>query len=99
IEKAVKLLGIKTESLQVAVLIVAETKQKAASTLKAVSELIGGERDDSVLELTNRKIRGIKRLFGISGLELEAKLGKEGFEKGGLIDLVIEHMALLATQR
>ncbi|NIR87949.1 hypothetical protein GWO13_10525 [Candidatus Bathyarchaeota archaeon] len=98
IEKAVKLLGIKPESLQVAVLIVAETEQRAASTLEAVSKLIGGERDDSVLELTNRKVKGIKRLFGISDLELEAKLGKEDFEKEALIDLVIEHMALLATQ-
>jgi len=99
IEKAVKLLGIKPESSQVAVLIVAETKQRAASALKAVSNLMIGERDDSVLELTNGKIKGIKGLFGISDLELEAKLEKEGFEKETLIDLVIEHMALLATQR
>jgi hypothetical protein len=58
-----------------------------------------GERDDSVLELTNGKVKGVKGLFGISDLELEAKLEKEGFEKEALIDLVIEHMALLATQR
>jgi len=99
IEKAVKLLGIKPESSQVAVLIVAETKQKAASALKAVSNLMIGERDDTILELTSGKVKGIKRLFGISDLELEAKLEKEGFEKEALIDLVIEHMALLATQR
>lgn len=99
IEKAVKLLGIKPESSQVAVLIVAETKRKAASTLKAVSKLMMDERDDSVLELTNGKVKGIKGLFGISDLELEAKLEKKGFEKEALIDLVIEHMALLATQR
>lgn len=99
IEKAVKLLGIKPKSSQVAVLIVAETKQRAASTLKAVSKLMMGERDDSVLELTNGKVKGIKGLFGISDLELKAKLEKEGFEREALIDLVIEHMALLATQR
>jgi KEOPS complex subunit Cgi121 len=99
IEKAVELLGIKPELSQVAVLIVAETKQRAASTLKAVSRLMMGERDDSVLELTDGKVKGIKGFFGISDLELEAKLEKEGFEKEALIDLVIEHMALLATQR
>jgi KEOPS complex subunit Cgi121 len=99
IEKAVELLGIKPDSSQVAVLIVAETKQRAVSTLKVVSKLMMGERDDSVLELTNGKVKGVKGLFGISDLELEVKLEKEGFEKEALIDLVIEHMALLATQR
>jgi KEOPS complex subunit Cgi121 len=99
IEKAVELLGIKPDSSQAAVFIVAETKQRAASTLKVVSRLMMGERDDSVLELTNGKVKGIKELFGISDLEMEAKLEKEGFEKEALIDLVIEHMALLATQR
>lgn len=99
IEKAVELLGIKPESSQVAVLILTETKQRGASTLKAVSGLMMGERDDSVLELTNGKVKGIKGLFGISDLELEAKLKREGLEKEALIDLVVEHMALLATQR
>jgi len=99
IEKAVELLGIKPESSEVAVLIVAETEQGATSMLKAVSQLMIGERDDSVLGLNSGKFKGIKGLFGISNLELEAKLEKEGFEKEALIDLVIEHMALLATQR
>jgi len=98
IEKAVKLLGIKTDSSQVAVLIMAETKQRVVSTLRAISELMIGERDDSVLELTDGKVKGVMELFDISDLELEAKLEKEGFEKEALIDLVIEHMALLATQ-
>jgi len=98
IEKAVELIGIKPESPQVAVLVVAETEQKVASTLNAVSELVTGERDDSVLELTNGKVKGIRELFGISDLELEAKLEK-GLKKEALIDLVIEHMALLTTQR
>ncbi len=99
IEKAVKLLGIKPESSQVAVLIVAETNQRTASALDVVSKLIMGKRDDSIIELTNGKVKGIKELFGISDLELRAKLEKEGFEKEALINLVIEHMALLATQR
>lgn len=99
INKAVELLGIKPESLQVAVLVIAETRQKTATTLETVSELMLGERDDSVIELTSEKVNGVKRLFGISNLELGAKLEKKGFEKEALIDLVIEHVALLATQR
>jgi len=99
INKAVELLGIKPESSRVAVLVIAETRQKTGSILETVSELMSGERDDSIIELTSEKVNGIKRLFGISDLELEAKLEKKSFEKESLIDLVIEHVALLATQR
>ena len=99
INKAVELLGIKPESSQVVVLVIAKTRQKIVTILETVSELISDERDDSVIELTSEKVNGVKRLFGISNLELEAKLEKKGFEKEALIDLVIEHGALLATQR
>ncbi len=99
ISKAVDLLGIKPESPHVAVLVIAETRQGVNAALEIVSQLMSGERDDSVLELTDEKVEDIRRLFGISDLELEAKLEKKGLEKEALIDLVIEHMALLVTQR
>lgn len=99
IKKAVELLGIKNDSSQLAVLIIAETEQKAALTLDIVSRLVLGERDDGVLELTDEKIAGVKSLFNISSLEIEAKLKEKGFEKEALVDLVVEHVALLATQR
>jgi KEOPS complex subunit Cgi121 len=98
IRKAVDMLGIKPDSSHVAVLVIAETKQEADITLEAISKLISGKRDDHILELTDEKFEGIKRLFGISDLEIEAKLKKEGLEKEALVDLVIEHVALLATQ-
>jgi len=99
ISKAVDLLGIKLESLHVAVLVIAETKQGANTALEIVSQLMPGECDDSVLELIDEKVEDIRRLFGISDLELEAKLEKKGLEKEALIDLVIEHVALLVTRR
>jgi len=98
IRKAVDMLGIKPDSSQVAVLVIAETKQGADIALEAVSKLISGERDDHVLGLTDEKFEGVKRLFGVSDLEIEAKLKKEGLEREALVDLVIEHVALLATQ-
>jgi KEOPS complex subunit Cgi121 len=98
ITKAVDMLGIKPDSPQVAVLVIAETKQGADIALEAVSKLISGERDDHVLELTDEKFEGVKRLFRISDLEIEAKLKKEGLEREALVDLVIEHVALLATE-
>ena len=99
INKAVDLLGITSESHHVAILVIADAKRGASEALKTVSQLVSGELDDSILELTEEKVEGIRRLFGISDLELEAKSEKKGFEKKALVDLVIEHVALLATQR
>jgi len=99
IRKAVELLGIKPESSQIATLIIAETQQRASEALERVSEFLNCERDDSVVELTNEKFESIKKLFGISHLEFKSKLTRKGLERPALIDLVIEHMALLATKR
>jgi len=99
IKKAVELLGIKPSSSNVAVLVLAETESKVNKTLETVSHLMLGEQDDSVLELTNEKFDGIRKLFGISESELNAKLEMAGMERKALTDLVIEHVALLAIQR
>jgi len=99
IDKAIGLLGMKSESRHLAVLIIANTLKEAESALKSLSELVSGECDDSVLELTDEKAGGIRRLFEISDLELKSKLSREKFEKEALVELVIEHMALLATRR
>ena len=98
IRKAVNLLGVKKDSSKVAVLIIAENRQRMDDCLEVVSRLVPGERDDTVLELTDEKIGDTKRLFDISDLEIEAKLRRKGLEKEALADLVIEHVALLATQ-
>ena len=99
INNAIDLLGIKSNSRQVAVVIIADSQGKGSAILEAVSKLLPGKRDDSVIELVSKKNRGLKRLFGISNLELEAETQKEGAEVQALLDLIIEHMALLATER
>ena len=98
ISKAVKMLGIKQESSEVAALIMTENGPKKADYVRLVTDIISGERDDNVLELTDRKIGNIRKLFEISDLEFEAKLEKAGKEKEALTDLVIERMALLGTK-
>jgi KEOPS complex subunit Cgi121 len=98
IKKAVKMLGIKQDSSEVAALIITENRHKKSDYLRLVTKTVPGERDDSVLELTDKKIGNIKKLFGISDIEFEAKLEKEGLEKEALTDLVIERMALLSTK-
>ncbi len=99
ISKAIDLLGIKAESSQIAVLVIAKTLKEAKSALEIVSKLVSGECDDNILELTDDKIKCIRKLFDISDLELESKLKRKGFEREALVDLVIEHGALLVTQR
>jgi len=99
IKKAVELLGINAESSEVAVLVIAETEAKVRETLEVISSFVLGIRDDNVIELSNEKFERIRELFGISDLELEAKLEKKGFEKEALVNLVMEHMALLAIER
>jgi len=99
IKEAVRLMGIKPNTSRVAVLVLAETPTQTSAVLKVVSKLLGGRRDDSVIDLTDDKAAGLKRLFRISNVELEAKTERKGAEKQALADLVIEHMALLVTQR
>lgn len=98
IKKAVQMLGIKEDSSELAVLIMTEKGHEKLDCLSQVTEMVPGERDDTVLELTDKKVKKIKKVFSISDLEVEAKLKKEGLEKEALTDLVIERMALLVTK-
>jgi KEOPS complex subunit Cgi121 len=98
ISSALKLIGIKGGSSRVAVVVLADGEEETKWTLREVSVLIGGKRDDGVLELSDEKLPRVMRLFGISDAELGTRL-EDGGEKKALSDLVIEHVALLAVQR
>jgi tRNA threonylcarbamoyladenosine modification (KEOPS) complex Cgi121 subunit len=99
IKEAFRLMGIQPNTRKVAAVILARTQEQSSKKLRAVSQLIGAQRDDSVIDLVDEKQEGIRKLFEISDVELEAKAQRRGLEKQALIDLVIEHMALLVTQR
>ncbi len=98
ITNAIDLLGIKSNSLQVAVVIITDSQDNGVAILEVVSKLLDGKRDDSVIKLVSKKNRGLKKVFRISNLELEAETQKEGAGTQALLDLIIEHMALLATE-
>jgi KEOPS complex subunit Cgi121 len=98
IKKAVELLGIKQDSSEVAILIMAKNRRENDACTTLVSKMIHGERDDTALELTAQKIKTIKKLFKISSRELEAKLKRKGLEREAVTDLVIERSALLVTK-
>jgi len=97
IRKAMEFLGIKPDSSEIAVLIVGEKPESVKLALSLISKEVRAKRDDTVLELSKEKIAAIRKIFGISIGELETIMEKNGLEKA-LIDLVIEWMALLATQ-
>ncbi len=98
ITKATEQTGIKPTSTEIALLIIGNTDREVKSALAAIQARIHVEADDGVLEMSEEKAKAIVKAFGISDLELEAvrKNGEE--EEKALVSLVIERMALLATQ-
>jgi KEOPS complex subunit Cgi121 len=101
IQKATQLLGIKPASHDMAVLIIggkAEVVQEALAKISRRIGGVGGRLDDSVLGLSEKKMERIKRAFDISEAELETVREGDGLEKA-LVGLVIERVALLATER
>lgn len=99
IQKATKSIGIQPETADVAVLVLAKNVSSANKALKQVQKLTSAKPDDSALEITQEKFVRIKRFFKISDVEFSSQLKRKGLEEEALVDLVIEHGALLATQR
>lgn len=98
IRKAMELLGIKSETSEIALLIIGENSETVKSALPIISASVNVQHDDTVLELSKEKKRIIQKTFGISDLELKTVMKKDGLEEA-LTSLVIEQMALLVTQR
>lgn len=97
IRKAMELLGIKPDSSEIAVLIIGKKPETIRSTLSLISKNIDAQIDDTVLKLSDKKIAAIREIFGISDLEFKTAMKKNELEEA-LTNLVIERMALLATQ-
>jgi hypothetical protein len=59
---------------------------------------VRAEIDEGVLDLTDEKIVNIRTIFKITNEELGSVMKGQDV-KSALVDLVIERMALLATER
>ncbi|MBX5326305.1 MAG: KEOPS complex subunit Cgi121 [Candidatus Bathyarchaeia archaeon] len=99
IRKATSMIGITPETSEMAVLIIGKHRKTVDATLKTVQKILSAKHDDGVLEIRPEKTAKIKQFFNISTEEFSAKLKKKGLENEALVDLVIEHVALLAIQR
>jgi tRNA threonylcarbamoyladenosine modification (KEOPS) complex Cgi121 subunit len=97
IRKAIKLMGVKRNSANVAVVIIGENADPVKAVLSAVSKRVGAEPDETVLELTRDKAHDICKAFGIGANELEAVMEKKDVSQA-LVNMVIERTALLSTQ-
>ena len=97
IRKAMNLLGIKPDSSEMAVLIIGERSETVRLALSMVSRHVKAKPDEAALELSRKKVKIIKKIFGISNTELKTVQKRDDLERA-LIDVVIERMALLATQ-
>jgi tRNA threonylcarbamoyladenosine modification (KEOPS) complex Cgi121 subunit len=98
IRKAIELIGIESDTSEIALLIVGDDSEILESALSMISENINMKNDDTVLDLSEEKKKIIQEKFGISDLELKTVMKKDDLEEA-LKNLVIERMALLAVQR
>jgi len=97
IRKAVELLGIKPGMRNIAMVVLGRGVETVEAVIAAVPRSAKVQVDDSVLKMSEAKARNIRETFEISDTELET-MKKDSVEEA-LVDLVIERMALLATQR
>jgi tRNA threonylcarbamoyladenosine modification (KEOPS) complex Cgi121 subunit len=98
IRVALDVMGIKETSSEVAILVVGSEAGSVKRSLMETLKLLHGVLVDDVLDLSDKKLKSVKRLFAISDEEVGAMSEKAG-QKAAISDLVIEHMALLATSR
>jgi tRNA threonylcarbamoyladenosine modification (KEOPS) complex Cgi121 subunit len=98
IREAMLIIGIKAGCSRIAVTTVGDDEKKVDNALSMVAGLINGKRDDTVLELTPKKTKEIEETFEISPMELESVTMKEETDRA-LLNLVLERMALVSTQR
>ncbi len=97
IQRAIQRCGIKPETTTMAVLIIGEKPTLLQSVLNAISECLGIEPDEKVLEMSKAKEKKIIKTFQITDEELKAIMKNDDLEEA-VVNLVIERVALLSTQ-
>ncbi len=97
IQRAIEHIGIKLQTQNMAVLIVGEDQKQIGAQLSVLSEHLGCAPDESVLQLTADKVAKIRVAFQITDTELATQ--NRGNTERAIVDLVVEHIALLSTQQ
>lgn len=97
IDKAIKIIGLKDETEYIAIVIVGKNESQIDETLLEISESIGKKPDDSVIELSKRKLKKIAKEFNISDNEIASVIKKDNIN-GAVRDIILEKIALLSTK-
>lgn len=97
IHKAIQRCGIKQETTRMAALVAGDDPTQVKNVLQSINDSVGVEPDDGVLAMTKAKERRICEVFEISKNEVEAVM-KNNDHGEAVVSLVIERIALLATQ-
>src|SRR5665647_3902522 len=96
IQKAIIRAGIKPQTQNMAIIIVGDDPKQIENALETVTESMGTEPDERVLDLTKNKEAIIKKTFEIT--EEELKVLEKGNQKKAITNIIIERVALLSTQ-
>jgi tRNA threonylcarbamoyladenosine modification (KEOPS) complex Cgi121 subunit len=97
IQRAIEQCGIKPQTTSLAMTIIGVKPDEINRVLKAVTACINSEPDEQVLEMSRVKEKKIKEAFQISDTEIKAVLKNQDYSSA-VVNLVIERVALLATQ-
>jgi tRNA threonylcarbamoyladenosine modification (KEOPS) complex Cgi121 subunit len=96
IQKAIERCGIKPQTKNMAVAIIGEDPKQMQNAIDALNKSISSEPDVTVLEMTKTKETKIKKAFKITNEELKTVANNN--QEKTIINIVIEQVALLATQ-
>jgi len=96
IQKSINLIGIKPETKNMAITIIGKKPKQIESLLQDLSICVGSQPNQTTLSITNDKKEKILKVFKITNSEIET-LTECDLEEA-IVDLIIERVALLATQ-
>ena len=99
ISKAIKLIGLKPDTSEIAAAFLTATPEEAEKMEAIISKTIPGVRDDSVLGFQEKKVERLINAFEVTGRELEAVANDTESPWESLVKIIIERSALLATNR
>jgi tRNA threonylcarbamoyladenosine modification (KEOPS) complex Cgi121 subunit len=97
IQRAIQRSGIKPQTQNMAVTILSRDPAEIELLARQIRFCIGAEPDETVLEMTAKKIEKIKETFQIKDEEIKSVMKDNDFE-AAVVNLVIERVALLAVQ-
>ncbi|MFX1518547.1 MAG: KEOPS complex subunit Cgi121 [Promethearchaeota archaeon] len=94
---AVNILGLKPKTKNCALLLIGTSPEDIKSVAEAVYGELGGVFDMNVLDIDTSKFYKIKKIFGISDVELDALTSKNTWKerKTALLKLILEQLAFL----